>query len=197
MVFRVLPIRASCNSNPRKVEPSLDVFLPGRTWNLLRLALLWVRKGGIFKRGLIANLRLLPKYIKSLRTAAHDSIHYAERELSFDETPIFHFKMHRPASMRFHMPRIPCVNRHVDFDFNGDDVSKDDGRRSFLRDDEREDYKIGAGGDDGHNYEMVPCEEEGIDLRAEDFITKFYEQMKLQRQISNLQYNEMLSRGTS
>ncbi|KAF8401382.1 hypothetical protein HHK36_012320 [Tetracentron sinense] len=104
--------------------------------------------------------------------------------------------MHRPASMRFHMPQIPCVNRHVDFDFdfNGDDVSKDDGRRSFLRDDEREDYKIGAGGDDGHNYEMVPCEEEGIDLRAEDFITKFYEHMKLQRQISNLQYNEMLIR---
>ncbi|XP_056168695.1 uncharacterized protein LOC130138498 [Syzygium oleosum] len=33
--------------------------------------------------------------------------------------------------------------------------------------------------------------------RAEEFIAKIYEQMKLQRQISYLQYNEMLNRSAS
>ncbi|KAI6705836.1 hypothetical protein NL676_008798 [Syzygium grande] len=40
-------------------------------------------------------------------------------------------------------------------------------------------------------------EEQGIDTRAEEFIAKFYEQMKLQRQISYLQYREMLNRSAS
>ena len=40
-------------------------------------------------------------------------------------------------------------------------------------------------------------EEEEIDSKAEEFIARFYDQMKLQRQISYLQYNEMLERSMS
>jgi hypothetical protein len=168
-----------------------------RTWNILRFALIWTRKGGVFKRRLITELRHLPKYVRGLGGGAgsrHDQIYYGERELSFDKTPIFNVKIHRPASMRFH---LPCITPQVDFDYvsGGDHDSYDDevcgyddsGRMSFLKGEEEEEDE----------EEVVACEEEGIDLRAEEFIAKFYEQMKLQRQISFLQYNEMQNRGTS
>lgn len=93
--------------------------------------------------------------------------------------------------MRFH---LPCITPQVDFDYVSDgdhDYDSeacgydDSGRMSFLKGEEEEE-------------EMAACEEDqGIDLRAEEFIAKFYEQMKLQRQISFLQYNEMQNRGTS
>ncbi|XP_059311056.1 uncharacterized protein LOC132062523 [Lycium ferocissimum] len=180
-----------------------------RAWNVLRLALLWARKGGIFKNRHLVDLRLLPKYIKSLRhTNDHyGALHYGEREFSFDETPIIHVKMHRPASLRFKMPNIPCIKPQVDFDFDFDnDNDYDDEtyhhnndnvpRRSFLKgadddyDEEEDEYvscevsedEISAGGGD-----------EAIDMKAEEFIAKFYEQIKLQRQISYLQYHETLA----
>lgn len=132
-----------------------------RAWNRLRLALLCVRKskgGGALRRRLeIMELRLVPKYLKCLGHASSTSpptdqtSYYYERELSFDKTPVFHVKMHRPSSMRFH---IPCINPQVDH---------------FDHDDDQEAAEI--------------------DKRAEEFIAKFYQQMKLQRQISYLQNN--------
>uniref|UniRef100_A0A5B7BSJ9 Cotton fiber protein n=1 Tax=Davidia involucrata TaxID=16924 RepID=A0A5B7BSJ9_DAVIN len=169
-----------------------------RAWNVLRLALLWARKGGVFKRRLMVDLRLLPSYLKSLLHSNErgNKIHYGEREFSFDDTPIIHVKMRlrRPSSMRFRLPHIPCIKPHVDFDFDfefNNDNNEDDGdaRKSFLE---------GTGDGDGDgDEEIVPCDEEGIDMKAEEFIAKFYEQLKLQRQTSYLQYNEMLNRGAS
>lgn len=137
-------------------------------------------------------LRLVPKLLKNLGNSRHNSISYGERELSFDDTPIFHVKMHRPGSMRFKMPHIPCINPPVDFDYDfefndGSEVQdKEEGRMSFL-----------MGADDQEDGGYGGCdEEEGIDVKAEEFIAKFYAQMKLQRQISYLQYNEILNKGT-
>ncbi|KAJ8749421.1 hypothetical protein K2173_025465 [Erythroxylum novogranatense] len=148
-----------------------------RAWNLLRLALLWSRKGGTLKRRLMMELHV-PKFLKTLgRPTPRGQIFYGERELSFDKTPMFHVKMNRPASMRF---SIPCIAPQTDFDYDFDAVSQEqDGRMSFLMYEE-EDY----------HYGHEPCEvktpvgEEGIDLRAEKFIAQFYEQLRLQRQIS-------------
>ncbi|KAG5567807.1 hypothetical protein RHGRI_003100 [Rhododendron griersonianum] len=95
-----------------------------RAWNLLRLALLWARKGGVFKHGLMLDdLRLFPKFLKSgligQSSTQRAAIYYGERELSFDHTPtpIIHVKMHRPSSLRFRLPRIPCIIPPVDFDY--------------------------------------------------------------------------------
>lgn len=151
-----------------------------RAWNLLR----WARKGGGFRCWVVMDqLRMVPKYLKRLgHTAPSTHIHYFERQLSFDKTPIFHVKMHRPSSMRFHLPHIPCLNPHV-----GDFDDDDNGRKSsaLIIHDEDQYY---------HGYEgtcqEIGYDEEGIDERAEEFIAKFYKQMKLQRQISYLQYTE-------
>ncbi|KAK2631733.1 hypothetical protein EUGRSUZ_L02503 [Eucalyptus grandis] len=49
-------------------------------------------------------------------------------------------------------------------------------------------------GDRAHNGND---KERGIDSRADEFIAKFYEQIKLQRRMSYLQYNEMLNQSPS
>ncbi|XP_077217810.1 uncharacterized protein LOC143852296 [Tasmannia lanceolata] len=156
--------------------------LTRRAWSLVRLALFWVRKGGFFKPGFMVNL--LPNYLKNILTNARDSILYGEREFSFDETPIIRFKLHKPSSMRF---RIPCINPPVNFE-DEDRIYDENGRKSY-RSDVDEDYECG--------YECgVKNEEEEIDSKAEEFIARFYDQMRMQRQVSYLQYREMLHRGT-
>ncbi|KAK2632323.1 hypothetical protein EUGRSUZ_L01709 [Eucalyptus grandis] len=167
-----------------------------RAWKLLRLTLSWARQGRAFK----LQLRLLvPKFLKIIGHAAtpHSHIWYGERELSFEKTPVVHVKMHRPGSMRF---MFPCIKPKVDFDMEFDDEDSyrvyngyDSTKKSFFLEnaDEQECFYDDNG--------RIQCEEEerGIDSRAEEFIAKFYEQMKLQRQISYLQYNETLNRSTS
>ncbi|KAL3517391.1 hypothetical protein ACH5RR_019980 [Cinchona calisaya] len=194
-----------------------------RGWNFRRLALLWARKGGVFKRSLMVDIRLLPKFIKTLRHSRDHYYHqrgalrYGERELSFDDTPVIHVKMHRPSSLRLF--KIPCITStpEVDFDYdfdpdpgmynyynyNGGHQDVVVSRKSFLKgaDDEEQD-------DDDDNecgsYEEIngtpapgSCSDEGIDLKAEQFIAKFYQQIKMQRQISNLEYHEMIARGAN
>ncbi|KAL8094506.1 hypothetical protein AgCh_036147 [Apium graveolens] len=184
-----------------------------RAWNILRLTLLWARKGGVLRRRLMLNF---PKYIKNLRhNHGGNTYRYGERQLSFDDTPVIHVRMHRPSSLRFKLPNIPCINpAQVDFDFDFNDAN-DDGfyyddiarksflrsaedyddiaRKSFLRsaedeDDEEEEYS----GLDVEVYGDHEIEEQtaNIDMKADEFIAKFYEQMKLQRQISYLEYHK-------
>ncbi|CAN8295883.1 unnamed protein product [Cochlearia groenlandica] len=152
-----------------------------RAWNLVRMALLWGRKGGILKRWHMFQLRsLFSKHLKAL--VSHHSngfdddngrylSRYGEKQLSFDETPIFNVKMHRPASMRFLLPCIAATPVDFDYDF---ELDGQDDVRSY-------------GYYDKENSEE---EEKGVDVRAEEFIANFYEQMKLQRQISYLQYKD-------
>lgn len=186
--------------------------LARRAWKLLRLGLLWGRKGGVFRRGLAPNLRLVPGYLRSLRAAGSrsDVDRYAEREFSFDETPIFRFKLQRPRSMR--MPHIPCINPPANFEDDDDILFCRDERESWLRggdayggvveEEERGDAVVGGeppygvSGEISEGEEEVEEEEKCVDVEAEEFIAKFYEQMRLQRQVSLLQYNEMLLRSS-
>ncbi|KAG6575789.1 hypothetical protein SDJN03_26428, partial [Cucurbita argyrosperma subsp. sororia] len=156
-----------------------------RAWNFLRLAIIWARKGGAFKRRfLMDHLRLVPKFIKTLgHSTPRGHLHYGDHELSFDETPVFHIKMHRPTSMRFH---LPCITPEtVDFEYDYD--SDDDGSEVHSQGSERRSSGY-DGGEEQEDEEEV--EENGIDLRAEKFIAEFYEQMKMQRQISFSQYDK-------
>ncbi|GFQ02457.1 hypothetical protein PHJA_002389600 [Phtheirospermum japonicum] len=147
-----------------------------RVWNIVRLALLWARKGGILRN----KHRLAISFSKLTRKLIHHyssdprggALAYGDHEFSFDETPIYLVKMRRRSnSLRFKLPHIPCINPHLDFD------NYDDGEGN---EDELEDEMNNGDCDD----------DEGIDLKAEEFIANFYEEMKLQRQISYLQYNK-------
>lgn len=169
-----------------------------RAWNILRIALLWARKGGVLRRRLMLNF---PKYIKSVRHnhGGGDTLRYGERQLSFDTTPVIHVRMHRPSSLRFKLPHIPCINpAQVDFDFDFDDGNDygfyydDIARKSFLKSAEDNEQEEEYYGEVDEVYAHDESEEQAarndIDMKADEFIAKFYKQMKLQRQISYLQY---------
>ncbi|CAN0885405.1 hypothetical protein LINGRAHAP2_LOCUS15115 [Linum grandiflorum] len=166
-----------------------------RAWNVLRLALISARKGGVLRRRLVMNLR-------SLKPAASNSSHhqqqlgfYGERQFSFEKTPLFEFKTqhHRPAaSLRFILPCFApsCKADSFDFDLpkectndHGEEFEEqsEDQSSSFDSSLEDQDYD-----DDDDDEE----ETEGVDSRPDKFIAQFYQQMKLQRQISYLEYNK-------
>lgn len=153
-----------------------------RAWKLLRMALIWARKGR-----LMMELRVVTKFLKSHLAAAstksRPQIHYFERQLSFDKTPLFNLKMHRPPSMRFN---IPCLNPppvlHDDDDNDDDDdddLDQDDGH-------DLEDQGITLSTQDVYGA-AAAYEDEAVDRKADEFIAKFYQQIKLQRQISYIQ----------
>lgn len=205
------------------MQKNKSVVVARRAWHFLRLALLWARKGGGFSRNsrlmlMLAHLRLFPKHLikKAIRNSNHQrgpgALAYGDRELSFDETPVIHLKMHRPSSLRFKMPNIPCINPQVmdfHYDFGPDDdddyYNHDDqdlvSSKSFLKAAAAADHDENEDHDNHYGFQEInspsPTSDEGIDLKAERFIAKFYHQIKLQRQISYLQYNEMITRGAS
>ncbi|OIW13421.1 hypothetical protein TanjilG_33070 [Lupinus angustifolius] len=133
-------------------------------WTHLRIESQWVRKVGVLKHHVVQKL----KYLGHPTTPS--MIHNYEHELSFDKTP-------RYCSSYFCF-NISSINPKANFD---QDFEYDNGRKSSLFGivHEDEDYCYGY-------------EEEEIDKRAEEFIAKFYQQMKFQRE--NLQCNEIHNR---
>ncbi|KAK4789240.1 hypothetical protein SAY86_020559 [Trapa natans] len=174
-----------------------------RAWSLLRLTLLWARKGCLFRRRLMMELSLVPKFLKKMgcvRNTRVDRIGFmGEREFSFDKTPVVHVKRHRPHSMRFLIPRFfPCVDHEIDLGYDsfgegigvgayGCESISDTARKSFIGDGGRQ---LPESDDDDVEEEAMIDGLDGIDLRAEEFIAKFYEQMRLERQLSYLQYRQ-------
>ncbi|KAL4196808.1 hypothetical protein AMTRI_Chr04g248070 [Amborella trichopoda] len=145
---------------------------------MIRLALLRAKKGGIFKRGFMGNLKFLTR-------GPHHSEITAYRQFSFGDSPAF-----------------PCINPPVTFDngYNDDydnDIDSDgvDNRYGAGYDYDHGDdhshqgsYYNGDGdGDDDCDCDCDPGESKCdalIDSRADEFIERFYQQMRLQRQVS-------------
>ena len=173
----------------------------GRAWRLMRLAVLWARKGSAAH-----SLRLL----KTLRVGRKDhQLRYGEREFSIDETPAFRFRTPSARVLRFIpciAPAVPdtplcyredryffcddardrdeagCVGDYYEYDDAGEE--SECGGVESLEDEQLLERAVVEGGEDA-----------GVDVKADEFIAKFYAQMKLQRQISWLQYNEMMQRS--
>jgi hypothetical protein len=179
-----------------------------RAWRLLRLAVLWARRGSAAH-----GLRLLRHERRG------DRLRYGEREYSIDETPAFRFRTPSARVLRL----IPCIAPHVpdtpglyygdDRYFfsdalrgNKDDEGDEDGAGScyygyggadnagsICPDDEDESRCA----DEEELLERAMSEDAGVDVKAEEFIARFYAQMRLQRQVSWLQYNEMMQRSVN
>ncbi|PSR85962.1 LIM domain-containing protein [Actinidia chinensis var. chinensis] len=134
-------------------------YFAHRACNILRLALLWARKGGAFKRRLITDLRSLSKFLKNLGQSTKQSTkHYGDHELSFENTPIIHIKIHRPSSINFWMPCVPCISPKGDlgldddkhnFEFDNDFISSYciEGPRKSFSSGGQQDYQDGSKSD--------------------------------------------------
>ncbi|XP_020582189.1 uncharacterized protein LOC110025855 [Phalaenopsis equestris] len=155
-----------------------------RAWRLLRLPLLWTRKGFDLKpRSLDDDSRLLKLETYPSRCS--------EREFSFDDTPSNQFKKHhRSVSLCL----LPCLAPSVDFEGEDEDElflrkSREDsdeldpGRRMVEAE---EDWDSQSCWSEAMTEKGEGEEEEEIDSRAEKFITEFYQQIKLQPRFSPL-----------
>ncbi|XP_066351899.1 uncharacterized protein [Miscanthus floridulus] len=208
-----------------------------RAWRLLRLAVLWARKGGAAHTHSLRLLRTLRRHGHGLAGLGgargdRDRLRHGEREYSIDETPAFRFRTPSARVLRL----IPCIApavpdtpglygdddhryffataaaREMDEDDAGYYRYGDDPRSA--RDVEEEEEELSCCGDDEQLLEHVVVEacrastagsavagdngeDAGVDVKAEEFIARFYAQMKLQRQISWVQYNEMMERSIS
>ncbi|VFQ78559.1 unnamed protein product [Cuscuta campestris] len=165
-------------------------------WNLVRVALLrWAREGSGFRS---RAQQLAVKFVKSLHgrrsrrrrlDSSYAALRRGERQFSFGSTPV----ARRPAPLRLKLPRIPCIgDPRVDFDFRSTDEDDDYTMES---------REYGSSDHSGFFEESSATDDYGgdeIDQKAEQFIASFYEQIKLQRQISYLQrHSELLSISTS
>ncbi|KAG8096293.1 hypothetical protein GUJ93_ZPchr0013g37759 [Zizania palustris] len=195
----------------------LKASIGRRAWLLLRLAVLWARKGSAVHRlRLLSNLRRA-----GLRLGGGggrgDRLWYGEREFSIDETPTFRFRTPSARVLRF----IPCITTTVpdtpgiygneDRYFfcpqetePGCSVGYYDGEPRECDDEEAirsdavaEEQLLDRAMVEARTgtTEGAGCGDAGVDAKAEEFIARFYAQMKLQRQISWLQYNEMMERS--
>ncbi|XP_047309326.1 uncharacterized protein LOC124912719 [Impatiens glandulifera] len=134
-----------------------------RSWKLLRLALIWLRKGAESRRTLVMDLRKFIKLVGCKSDSPAVLRRYGERQMSFDATPIIHVKMHRPRH-EVTIFNIPCIKPpKVHFDYIDHDQYEDD--------DDQERF--------GCSYYVD--EDDEIDLKAEQFITRFYQEMKIQK----------------
>lgn len=142
-----------------------------QAWGYLKTVIfVWVRtKGGSFKDWFQSTsnrqFRLFYRYIKSLRCSLGS---FDNERFLYGERQL---SFDETPAFRFNLFR--GRKRESDaFDYYY--------TQSFLQ--RREDTLV----------EEEEEKEKGVDAKAEEFITKFQEQMRLQRQISLMQYNERL-----
>ncbi|BAF11786.1 uncharacterized protein [Oryza sativa Japonica Group] len=208
---------AAAAANPKQKQKQQKASIGRRAWRLLRLAVLWARKGSaVHSLRLLSNLRRAGVGLGVVGRG--DRLGYGEREYSIEETPAFRFRTPSARVLRL----IPCIAPAVP-DTPG--LYGDEDRYFFARRDTEPECGGGVGYYD-YNGEPGECggvddesfrdgameeqllelsmleasaaavtEDAGVDAKAEEFIAKFHAQMKLQRQISWLQYNEMMERS--
>ncbi|XP_057800067.1 uncharacterized protein LOC131015657 [Salvia miltiorrhiza] len=141
-----------------------------RAWELLR-ALLCAGKGELCRNRVALTLdafhKLVRKIVASTASEPRTALLYGDHEFSFQSSPVVRVGMRRaPSALRLKLPRIPCITPQVDGDEDGELMWCDRAHGDYFL------------------KEAAEMSDEGIDERAEEFIARFYQEMKQQRQIS-------------
>eukprot|EP01018_Ginkgo_biloba_P030836 Gb_14965 [translate_table: standard] len=179
-----------------------------RLWNMLRIALLIIRRGGnLLKHRLSEDFHVaiqrgkdLGKNLRSLIFHHHNTYrlnYLGEYEFSCTNSPAgpvaFDFrKRERHHHFLALGSQMPCKEILLDESVaivsgNFIQMEYNSGEYSAIQA-----TKNGLVSSDGEDES-----EQQVDREAEEFIGRFYAQMKLQRQISMLNYQEMLARGAN
>ncbi|KAL4191927.1 hypothetical protein AMTRI_Chr06g169710 [Amborella trichopoda] len=187
-----------------------------RLWNLLRLAFFMVRKGLISKRKLVMDMNLMTKRGKLLGKSLQNLVFHhhpssestrafglQDYEFSCSNSPAIFSHV---SKRRHHFPSFPCIHSHVLDEepraivitlpkFSPENRLKSPG--NFLNSPE---YSIGL---PEYSPGMTPLvmaspeyppenEDSGhVDAEAEEFIKRFYEELRVQSRTARLEYREM------
>jgi hypothetical protein len=195
-----------------------------RFWNVLRIAAFMIRKGSLIsKRKILMDMHLMRErgkvYGRSIRNLVfhhsrgnnHGGFGLQEYEFSCSNSPaIFHTAKKKHHYFPTNILHFPCIYPHEVEDKEEPNTivfPKLDYSNEYFSNDCLDPYDLPAvqkpspllsplcgrissssNEDDNDNQ---------VDRQAEEFIAKFYEQLRLQNQMSLLQYQEMLDRGTT
>jgi len=197
-----------------------------RLWNVIRIAFFMMRKGLISKRKMLMDMHLMMErgkgYGRSLmnlvfqhfRGNSQGGYGLQEYEFSCSNSPVNPVLLHMGKRKHHHFPthilHFPCMNPPPDEDdkeeSNAFVLSPSDCNNEYFSKDcldhdlpslqklnpllsPLSERRISRSSSEENNDHQV-------DRQAEEFIAKFYEQLRLQNQMSLLQYQEMLVRGT-
>ncbi|XP_057542288.1 uncharacterized protein LOC130820791 [Amaranthus tricolor] len=193
-----------------KIHSKKSSIVAKRLWNFLRVAFFMVRKGLISKKKLLIDINLFFKRGRLIRKSLSNFLHlhhhqhhyqmsrarYAQCEYEFScsnsPNPVF---FHKSSTKRTHahhdnhnaivlVPTTPEYSFNLRFDVNEYDLSSSGENCSPIRSpfpimiaDYSSDDEINDENNDLH-----------VDYEAEEFIKKFYDQLKAQSRVQLLQY---------
>lgn len=190
-----------------------------RLWNIVKMAFLLLRKGSVLKRKMMVDIHLMMKRGKVLlgNLLLNHSLHSLGRssmtgfglhdyEFSCSNSPApFSFQMRSK-----HHSYFPCIQPRA-LDDQELDMTKSNAvvvSQSEYFTKSNMDLSNLPAVDGSRSRPLSPfCRskeelyadqaDQQVDRQAEEFISKFYEQIRLQRQVSLLRYDEMLARGAT
>eukprot|EP01018_Ginkgo_biloba_P017887 Gb_28410 [translate_table: standard] len=206
-------------------SPHVNHVAAKRFWNVLRIAFFMLRKGLISKRKMLMDMHLMMKrgkvYGKNLGNLMfhhsrtnNQGYGLQEYEFSCSNSPanpvFFHMGKRKHHYFPIHIPHFPCIHPHSleekeeptaiiipQLDYNAEYFTKDSLDQKDFPAPEKLSPMLSP-----LSRRISSCsgeEDNGdqVDRQAEEFIARFYEQLRLQHQVSLLQYQEMLDRGTT
>uniref|UniRef100_A0A6N2M9U7 DUF761 domain-containing protein n=1 Tax=Salix viminalis TaxID=40686 RepID=A0A6N2M9U7_SALVM len=168
-----------------EVHPRVNSVLAKRLWNVLRVTFFMIRKGLGSKRKLIMDMNLMMKRGKLLRKSLsnlmslHHHHHHHSRDLAREEAQLEAEESSRAVVT---VPKTPEYTFNLHFD-HASEFAPGEKRSPLLSpfsvrvsDYSSEDEN------DGGNVQ--------VDDEAEEFIRRFYEQLRVQSRMHLLQYQE-------
>uniref|UniRef100_A0A0D6R3S4 Uncharacterized protein n=1 Tax=Araucaria cunninghamii TaxID=56994 RepID=A0A0D6R3S4_ARACU len=206
-----------------EVNPAVNHVSAKRFWNVLRIAFFMIRKGLISKRRMLMDMHVMMKrgkvYGKSLGNLMfHHSrgnnhgVGLREYEFSCSNSPapvLFHVPRKK---FQIHMPHFPCIHPHPieedkeedpnafvfpQLDYNGEYFTKDCLDQKDLPGPDKLSPMLSPLSRRISIYSEDEDNDHRVDRQAEEFIARFYEQLRMQQQVSMVQYQEMLARGAN
>ncbi|QCD94140.1 uncharacterized protein LOC114180961 [Vigna unguiculata] len=188
-----------------------------KLWNVLRITFFMIRKGLVSKRKLIMDMNLMMKKGKLLRksmrnfmSSHHNHHHFSKSLVRGYGIQEYEFSCsNSPNPVFFHVPKrkhhfnFPCINTPdvveepkpvmlvpmtpeytFNLRFDASDFTPGERKSPLLSP-----FSVRIS-----NYSSEDENEEGanqVDDEAEDFIRRFYEQLRMQSRMQLLQYQEM------
>ncbi|KAF3792462.1 hypothetical protein EJ110_NYTH11438 [Nymphaea thermarum] len=159
-----------------------------RRWELLNIAILIREQGGKIKH----KLHLFKKVRKFRRHSFLQHYNYnfmAEYEFSPDSSPDFPRKRARGCLYPLLLCGATCRGG-----------TEDDDESALVSEDLAivVEEKVAEGAPESDDEREVSTDgTDSVDRKAEEFIARFYREIRLERQVSELQFSEMLNRGCS
>lgn len=192
-----------------------------RLWNIVKMAFLLLRKGSVLKRKIMVDIHLMMKRGKVLlgNLLLNHSLHSLGRssmtgfglhdyEFSCSNSPApFSFHMRSKHHSYFpSMALFSCIQpRALDEDLDNKSNAVVISQSEYFTKSNMDLSNLPVV--DGSRPLSPFCRskeelyadqaDHQVDKQAEEFISKFYDQIRLQRQVSLLRYDEMLARGAT